>query len=235
MNTEALADSIYKLQKLNNYNRWIYDNIKSYIGNDILEIGCGIGNMIDQLISPGRKITGIDIEERFVNVAREKYKDKPDITIVSGDVLSPVHALPGKKFDTVVVLNVLEHIEKERDAIKYIFDILQPKGTAVILVPAMKFAYGEIDSQVGHHKRYEKPDMTALFKDNGFIIEKMFYMNWIGALGWAFNSRVLKRKLLPEYQSYIMNAILVPILQPLESLIKPPFGQSLITIARKAT
>lgn len=235
MDTEALADSIFKLQNVNNYNRWIYDNIKPYIGRNILEIGCGIGNITDYFITPGRKITGIDIEDRFVNFAREKYKNTPGVTITTGDALNPGCALPGMSFDTVVLLNVLEHIEKDHEAVKCIFNLLEPKGRAVILVPAMKFAYGELDSQLGHHKRYEKPDMMKVYTDNGFEIEKMFYMNWIGAFGWAFNSRILKRKLIPASQAGIMDKLLVPIMKPLENLIKPPFGQSLIAIGKKSS
>jgi SAM-dependent methyltransferase len=233
MDSDALADSIFKLQKVNNYNRWIYDNIKPYIGRNVLEIGCGIGNITDYFITPGRKITGIDIEEKFVNVAREKYKNTPGVTIAMGDALNPGCTLPGRSFDTVVLLNVLEHIDEDLHAVKCIFDLLEPKGRAVILVPAMKFAYGDLDIQLGHHRRYEKPDMIKLYKENGFEIEKLFYMNWIGSFGWAFNSRVLKRKLIPGNQAGIMDKILVPIMKPLESVMKPFFGQSLIAIGRK--
>lgn len=234
LDSEALADSIFKLQKVNNYNRWIYDNIKPFIGRNVLEIGCGIGNITDYLITPGRKITGIDIEERFVEFSREKYKNVPGVTIAAGDALNPSHTLPGQKFDTIVLLNVLEHIENDLEAVKYIFSMLEPKGRAVILVPAMKFAFGVLDKAVGHHKRYEKPEMIKMYRDNGFEIEKMFYMNWIGAFGWAFNSRILRRKLIPGNQAYIMDKIFVPVLKPLENIIRPPFGQSLIAIGRKA-
>jgi SAM-dependent methyltransferase len=233
VDTEALADSIFKLQKVSNYNRWIYDNIKPYIGRNVLEIGCGIGNVTDYFITPGRKITGIDIDERFVNVAREKYKNTPSVTIASGDALNPSCALPGQNFDTVVLLNVLEHIGEDNEAVKCIFNLLEPKGRAVILVPAMKFAFGILDREHGHHKRYEKQDMFRVYRDNGFEVEKMFYMNSIGAFGWAFNSRILRRKLIPENQAWIMDKILVPIIKPLENIIKPPFGQSLIAVGRK--
>jgi SAM-dependent methyltransferase len=232
-NNSSLADSIFKLQKVNNYNRWIYDNIKPYVGRNVLEIGCGIGNITDYFISPDRKITGIDIDEDFVDVAKEKYKNTPGVTIAMGDALNPGCTLPGKSYDTVMLLNVLEHIQDDLKAVKCIFDLLEPKGRAIILVPAMKFAYGELDRQLGHHKRYEKPDMIKLYAYNGFEIEKLFYMNWIGAFGWAFNSRILRKKLIPEDQSNIMDKLIVPIIKPLEDIVKPFFGQSLIAVGKR--
>lgn len=75
--------------------------------------------------------------------------------------------------------------------------------------------------------------MLKIYSDNGFEIEKIFYMNWIGAFGWAFNSRILGKKLISSSQIWIMDKLIVPVMKPLENIIKPPFGQSLIAIGRK--
>jgi SAM-dependent methyltransferase len=230
---DALKHSLQALAGLDNYNRWIYDNISRFLGSNILEIGCGIGNITDYFITPGKKITGIDISDEFTAIAAKKYRDNPDVTIVTGDALNSSGPLPSGSFDTVVLLNVLEHIKEEKAAMKLIHNMLVTGGRAIILVPAMRFAFGALDKNLGHHKRYERSDMTRVFKEEGFETEKIFYMNWPGAIGWAINSRLLKKKFIPEGQAVLFNNLFVPFLKITENYIAPPFGQSLIAVARK--
>ncbi|MCE5299484.1 MAG: class I SAM-dependent methyltransferase [Spirochaetia bacterium] len=230
---DSLTHSLHTLSNVKNYNRWIYDNIKPYLGKNVLEIGCGIGNILDFFITPGRKITGIDIEESYVNIAVKKYEAVPSVTILKGDGLDLKSSMEGRTFDTVIMLNVLEHIRDDFASVAALKDILEPKGRAVILVPAMKFAFGELDRQLGHYKRYEKTDMALLFEKNGLETEALFYMNSVGSLGWWFNSKLLGCKKIPGVQADIVNGLLVPVLKPLESRIRPGFGQSLIAVGRK--
>jgi 2-polyprenyl-3-methyl-5-hydroxy-6-metoxy-1,4-benzoquinol methylase len=230
---DALAHSLKALAGLDNYNGWIYGNISPFLGNSILEIGCGTGNITDYFIKPGRKITGMDISDEFVSIAKEKYRGNADISIIKGDALNPACSLAPGSFDTVVLLNVLEHIKDDSAALACIYNMLLPGGRAVILVPAMKFAFGGLDKELGHFKRYEKADMAGLFKAAGLKTEKLFYMNMPGALGWAINSRILGKRFIPEGQAGFVNKVLVPIIRPLEKIVPPLFGQSLIAVGIK--
>ena len=230
---DALAHSLTTLAGLDNYNKWIFSNISPFIGENILEIGCGTGNITDYMIKPGRKITGMDISEEFSAIAMDKYRGNPDISIIKGDALNPSCALAPGSFDTVVLLNVLEHIKEDSAALTCIFSMLTPGGRAVILVPAMKFAFGGLDKELGHFKRYEKADMAGLFMSAGFKTEKLFYMNMPGAIGWAINSRILGKKFIPEGQAGFVNKFFVPIMRPIEKTLPPFFGQSLIAAAIK--
>ncbi len=230
---DALAHSLTALAGLDNYNKWIYGNISPFLGNNLLEIGCGTGNITDYMIRPGRKITGIDISGEFASTARKKYINNPDVSIITGDALNPSCSLAPDSFDTVVLLNVLEHIKEDFAALACIYNMLLPGGRAVILVPAMNFAFGGLDKELGHFKRYEKAGMKVLFKAAGFITEKLFYMNMPGVLGWAVNSRILGKKFIPEGQAGFVNKFLVPVIKPLEKIFPPLFGQSLIAVAVK--
>jgi SAM-dependent methyltransferase len=230
---DALTHSLRALAGLDNYNGWIYGNISPFLGNNLLEIGCGTGNITDYFVKPGRKITGMDISDEFVAIAKEKYRGNPDVSIINGDALNPSCSLAPGSFDTVVLLNVLEHIKDDSAALGCIHNMLIPGGRAVILVPAMKFAFGPLDEELGHFKRYEKPDMDRLFKAAGLKTENLFYMNMPGALGWAVNSRILNKKFIPEGQAGFMNSFLVPLIRPIENIIHPFFGQSLIAVGIK--
>jgi SAM-dependent methyltransferase len=229
---DPLSESIFLLQDTKNYNNWIYDNIKSFIGQNVLEVGCGIGNITDFLIEKHAKVTGIDIEKDFVDSALEKYCGRKNVKIIHGDFLK-LSNLKKNHYDTVVMLNVLEHIKADGRVMQKIYSSLKKGGMAVILVPAMRFAYGELDRELGHYKRYEKNDMKKLFEDAGLKPERMFYMNFIGAFGWALNSRLFKRRSFPRRQTRIFDMFIVPVLKPLEALIRPPVGQSLIAVAKK--
>jgi len=229
---KPLSDSLLKLSKTTNYNKWIYDNISRFIGQNILEIGCGIGNITDFLIKPKKKIIGIDIDKSYTKFACGKYKKHKNVKIVHGDFLKS-KSVRNNSYDTVIMLNVLEHIKKDKTVINKIYKLLKKNGHLIILVPAMNFAYGELDKCLGHHKRYNKKDLKKLFSRSGFSLIKMFYMNFIGVFGWALNSRIFRRKSFPQRQTVIFDRVFVPVLKPIEKLIPPPIGQSLIAVVKK--
>ena len=229
---DPLSDSIGILESTKNYNRWIYDNIKNFIGQNVLEIGCGTGNITDFILEKSSSVTGIEIDHTFACTAKKKYKNKKSVRIIQGDFLE-LKNIRKNHYDTVITLNVLEHIKNDSLALSKMLASLKTGGTAVMLVPAMHFAYGALDKELGHFRRYEKSDMLKLYAQNGFKPEKLFYMNFIGAFAWAFNSRLLGRKDFPQSQPKLFDRFFVPVLKPLEALIPPPIGQSLIAVGKK--
>jgi SAM-dependent methyltransferase len=229
---DPLSASIGILEATKNYNRWIFDNIKNFIGQNVLEIGCGTGNITDYILEKDRNITGIEIDHAFACHAGKKYKGNKSVKIIHGDFLK-MKNIKKNHYDTVVTLNVLEHIKNDSLAISKMRASLKKGGTAVMLVPAMHFAYGALDKELGHFRRYEKKDMEKLYAGCGFKIERIFYMNFFGAFAWAFNSRLLGRKDFPQNQPVLFDRFFVPVLKPLEKLIPPFMGQSLIAVGKK--
>lgn len=229
---DALSASISILNTADNYNRWIFDNIKNFIGQDVLEIGCGTGNITDYILEKNRGITGIEIDHTFACTAKKKYRNNKAVKIIHGDFLK-LKSLKRNHYDTVITLNVLEHIKNDSLALAKMYASLKKGGTAVMLVPAMRFAYGTLDKELGHFRRYEKDDMEKLYNENGFKPGKMFYMNFIGAFAWAFNSRILGRKVFPQFQPVLFDRFFVPVLKPLETVFPPFLGQSLIAVGKK--
>lgn len=229
----ALTQSLEVLKSAQNYNRWIFDNIRPYIGRNVLEIGCGTGNLAQYIAGPGRRITGIDTEKNFVKQASARFKGRNDIRIMRCDFLKEGKKLKKGSFDTVIMLNVLEHIEDDLRAVKKAAALLKSGGALVNLVPAMAFAYGELDRQLGHYRRYQKESLRAVNSAAGLKEEKMFYMNFIGVFAWWLNSVVINRKDFPTGQPLIFDRYFVPVLKAVESLVKPPIGQSLISVSIK--
>jgi SAM-dependent methyltransferase len=229
---DPLSESISILKSAINYNKWIFDNIKPYLGNNVLEIGCGTGNITDYMLQKNRKITGVEIDRSFACCSQEKYRRSRNVRILHGDFLK-LKSIKKASYDSSVSLNVLEHIKDDAAAIRKIHSALKKGGVMVNLVPAMHFAYGTLDRELGHYRRYEKKDMAGLYEGNGFKLEKMFYMNFIGAFAWAMNSRVLGRKDFPSSQPVLFDRFFVPVIKPVEAAIHPPIGQSLIAVGRK--
>ena len=220
-------------ENVNNYNKWIYGNLKEGVRGDVIEFGCGIGNITDYIVHDADTITGIDYVNEFVDYAKDKYKENSKVNISFGDLMDLNEGIRSKKYDTAILLNVLEHIEDDGKALRNIGEVLKDSGKLLLLVPAMQFIYGTLDSAFGHFKRYGKKDMAELLKNNGYKINKMFYMNGVGSFGWFFAGRVMKKKVIPENQAKIFDRLILPVIRPFEKIVKPAFGQSLIVIAEK--
>lgn len=217
-----------------NYNHWIYNNIQNFVGNKILEVGAGIGNLTDFIILR-KNLTIIDINQDYIDYLNAKYsfRDKENFSVFNLDIqnieLSPFAA---EKFDTIICLNILEHLENDGKAVENMSSLLQPGGKLIILVPALKILYGSMDISFQHLRRYNKKDLKSLIREKNLEIVKFYYLNFLGLLGWFFNGRILNKKQLPEKQTKLFDK-LVPFLGFIERIIKPPLGQSLIMIVQK--
>ncbi|HDT14642.1 MAG TPA: class I SAM-dependent methyltransferase [Firmicutes bacterium] len=229
----CLNDSLHKLKELKNYNAWIFDNIQKHIGKRIIEFGCGIGNITDFAENCADKITAVDIDDEFLEYAKKKYEKNAKIDVVKYDLSKEPEEIKREYYDTALMFNVLEHIEDDNAALKNTAKVLKNGGKLIILVPSMRFAFGTLDENLGHYRRYEKKDLKKVLEISGFEIEKMHYMNFMGVFGWWFNGNILKRKEIPEKQALFFDRFIVPFVKHSERMIKPVIGQSLITIAEK--
>jgi len=217
----------------NNYNRWIYKNIKDYIGSRVLEVGCAIGN-ITQFLLNCELLVSIDIEEFYIDYVKSRFKDHLNFKALQFDIANErtVRELKSHYLDTVICINVLEHVENDTLALINMYNILQPRGKLILLVPAFSFLYGSMDRTDGHYRRYNCCDLLKKLKNSRFIISKSFYFNFLGFFGWYLNGRILNRTFLPIRQLSSFDRI-VPLITRFESKFRIPFGQSLVVICER--
>lgn len=221
-----------RLSLANRYNGWIYQNIRPFLGERILDVGCSIGN-ITQFFLGKKLVIGLDTSAQAISIIKTRFKNYPNFTAINLDITSPkVSRLKKEKIDTIVCLNTLEHIKEDELALARMHQILVPQGKLILLVPVFKWLFGTMDKADSHFRRYSKSELNQKLRTAGFEIEKQFYMNFLGIWGWFINGKVLKRRLIPE-NNYIWYDRLVPILARVENLCPPPIGLSLITIAQK--
>lgn len=211
------------------YNKWIYALLLPYLGKNILEVGCGLGNITQYLVQiPECKLTCIDISSFFIEHLKIDY---PDVKIFNYDI-TDYRVINMEKFDTILCINVLEHIKEDKVALKNMYDLLVPNGHLQLFVPSISWLYGNLDKKVGHYRRYNKKEIITKLQSIGFKIKYISYHNFIGVLGWYLNSCLLKRNKFPIIQSLIYDR-LVPVLSKIEKLLKPPIGMSLFIVGSK--
>ncbi|MEO8383358.1 MAG: glycosyltransferase [Acidobacteriota bacterium] len=223
--------TLERMGKLSRYNAWIWDCIAPYLGERVLEVGAGIGNMTRMLY--GRDlIVATDVELPYLHILRNRFSRHPSIKVEQLDLNSKdTERLQAYAFDTVVCLNVLEHIEDHEGALQRLYDVLVPGGKLLLWVPADQALYGTMDEQVGHFRRYSREELRGLIEAAGFSTESIRYQNRLGRLGWWLNGRVFKRNHIPGGQSRLFELV-VPIARRLESP-DPSNGLSLVAIATK--
>ncbi|HEV7484896.1 MAG TPA: glycosyltransferase [Thermoanaerobaculia bacterium] len=223
--------TLERMGRLSRYNDWIWQSIAPYVGDRVLEVGAGIGNMTRVMY--GRElIVATDIGVSYLQILRNRFARNPSIAVARLDLNTDDHlALEQYDFDTVVCLNVLEHIEDDRGALARLRDVLVPGGKLLLFVPADQSLYGTIDKQVGHFRRYSREELRQLIEVAGFTVDKIVYQNWFGRFGWWLNGRVLKRSHLPSAQSKVFDTF-VPLLRALE-FREPRKGLSIVAIATR--
>jgi glycosyltransferase involved in cell wall biosynthesis len=227
------AITLRRMGELTVYNRWLHERFEAWLGSRVLEVGSGVGNQT-RFFADRERVVASDIEPHYVGELRNRFERQSNVRVASfrfplteGDRAD----LGRERIDTIVCLNVLEHIEDDAGTLADFFRVLQPGGHLALLVPALPALYGTLDENLRHYRRYEKGALATLVGHAGFALDSIRYLNRPGALGWWLNARVLKRRVLPKRQLGAFKWVM-PLLRA-EEKSEPSFGMSLLVLARK--
>src|SRR5215475_9276066 len=181
----VLTSTLKRLAELDRYNYWIYEHISHALGRRVLEVGSGTGNITHFLCSEGREVTATDIVPSYRSELDRLFGDNPKVRVEKFDLTAEAPgAFVADPFDSVVCLNVLEHIEDDLFALAQMRDSLRPGGKLALLVPAHQFLYGAFDRAVGHYRRYERRELADKLEKAGFIVLEMKFFSRDAALPW---------------------------------------------------
>jgi len=219
------------LTEAKNYNRWIAENFYSSIQAPLLEFGSGIGN-ISELISSYTPLCLTDTDARMLAHLKNKFSHINDVSVDFLDITQPPPEHLVESFQTVIGINVLEHVEDDQKALFHLGNVLKPSGRLLLLVPAKKWAYTDLDKQLGHFRRYEKKELAEKLVKASFQIEKLYFFNLVGLMSWIMRDKLQRSGGLRPYQISSFDSI-VPILKRVESKVRMPVGICLIAIAQK--
>jgi SAM-dependent methyltransferase len=215
------------------YLEWQLAAFRPFIGRRVLEVGCGVGGVLD-LLWPRERLFGIDVDPDVLECARRRFATRPEFGFARLDVgrLDPaqLETLRAERFDTLVSFNVFEHVEDDALALRALAGALVPGATLALLVPAHPWLYGPYDALDGHFRRYTRRSLDALLRAAGFRPRFVRHFNAVGAAGWFVQYKLLRRSIHSEGHFGLMNR-LVPVLSRVERLVPPPFGLSLVALA----
>lgn len=228
----TMVENMQTLSSMNNYYKWLASVVSPHVGKKVLDVGCANGNLSQFFLD--RSLVGIDISKDYLKIISERFKNARDFKTHLIDASNPkeMAVLKKYKFDTAITMNVFEHIKDDVSAFKNVFQVLEPGAKFIVIVPAMKQLYAILDYEGGHFRRYNRKDLTSRLKAAGFNIIRSRYINVPGAVGWFINYTLLKKKLFAKGTFGLYNT-LVPLFKLTETIVKFPFGMSVIAIAQK--
>jgi glycosyltransferase involved in cell wall biosynthesis len=236
-----LSSDIYKdegpdildaLTRANRFNRWMADTIAPYLGADVLELGAGIGNLSRLLCPRRRRYVATDIERESLARLASRLHHRPNLETATCDLMRPQDFEPfHSQMDSIVCLNVLEHIEDDLLGLRNIHSALRPGGRAIVLVPQGQAVFGTLDEVLGHYRRYSKNELETKVKATGFRLERMLEFNRITYPGWFISGRILRRRTFSRFQLSVFDH-LVPLWRQIDHALPWP-PTSLIAVGVK--
>ena len=177
------------------FNRWMADTIRPWIGARVLEIGAGMGNLTQHLAARRESYIASDIDAEHMARLRVRFQQRPNVKVLRCDLSAAADftALAGRA-DTVICLNVLEHIEDDAAGLANIAGALAPGGAAIVLVPQDQGLFGTLDAELGHFRRYSAGELRAKMEAAGLSVERIIEFNRVTRPGWWLTGRVFRRR-----------------------------------------
>lgn len=218
------------LNEARNYRAKLVEDFRPYLHGNVLEVGAGIGQITQALVAlPSiRQLLSIEPYESFCEAFRARL---PQARLLHGTVQN---LDKDSNWDALVSINVLEHIEDdEQELAAYHGALKRQVGTLCLFVPARPELYAPIDRDFGHFRRYTKTELKSKLTRCGFRCLSIRYYNALGYFAWWVIFCMLKRRSFDAASVRLFDRFLFPIVHLLESRVcAPPFGQSLLVIAK---
>ncbi len=233
---EYSGEDLEILANLHRYRTWIVDAISPHVQGRVAEIGAGIGSFTaDLLCLPA--VAHIDVVEPsppLFDHLHSRFAGEKRITVIPRMCEEWSAKADASSLDTVVMINVLEHIDDDLAVLDSIRKALRPGGRLVVFVPAMMFLFSELDRFYGHFRRYERPGLARLAEKAGLTVLENRYFDVLGVLPWLVMNRWLGKTQFNPRQIALYDRVGIPVTRAFESLIRPPFGKNLLLVAQRA-
>lgn len=231
---ESLSNAI-------NYQKWILEIISPFLGNSILEVGAGIGNM-SQWLPVRSELIITEAEIKYVDLIKKRFgnKELPNLKIEHVDLSKPwLNDFIKYNLDTIISFNVLEHIEDDQAAFNDFVNILKQSNSSnvkriITFVPAHQFLFGSLDKAFGHYRRYDSASVIKkIQKIDPQVKIRTQYFNVFGIFGWYILGKVLKRKIIGN-DSIRTFEYICPYIKKIDNFLheslRIPLGQSLLIV-----
>lgn len=227
------------MQAAVNYYRWILDFFQPFLGRKILEVGAGTGNFTTALLKRYHngieQYTALEPEPGLFKTMQQRLEAYPPglVQYQKAFLADALRELTGKEIDTVIYVNVLEHVEDDTEELSQAATLLNEGGYLLTFTPAMPVLYSRFDRSLGHYRRYTLPQMKHKMTKAGLRIEKAHYVDFPGFFLWWIKYRLLKHTTMKKSQVHLYDRLVVPLLRKLEPCRFLPFGKNIVVIGEK--
>jgi 2-polyprenyl-3-methyl-5-hydroxy-6-metoxy-1,4-benzoquinol methylase len=212
-----------------NHRRWFVELALPYLGDNPIEVGSGLGDYALEWARYLPRFTATEADPDRLVLLKERLAERANIDV--RQMLLPTTEAGGQ-YSAVVSYNVLEHIEDHVGALRSMAGLVRPGGRVVLIVPAFMFAMSPVDIATGHIRRYTKKTMRAAMTAAGLEIETLHYANALGLIGYYGATSIFKLAPKEGPMVKVYDTLVLPVTKAVESLVKPPFGQSVFVVAR---
>lgn len=219
------------------YHEWILDLMRPYLGKDLVEVGAGTGSFSQLLLRTGpRSLTLVEPSAMFESL-KVNVKANGSVNIryfhdIFGHAADRIAAEAPP--DSIIYINVLEHIEDDVSELRRACETLVPGGRLFIFVPAMPFLFSEFDKKIGHFRRYRRKELREKLVSAGFEVLMDRWFDAPGILPWALKYRLMRSTTMESGAVQLYDRVVVPIIRPLENMLNPPIGKNLLFIAQRS-
>lgn len=208
----------------------MFDRVRPWVRDRVIEVGSGIGNLSQFLVDRPRVVL-TDTAAPYLDCLCTRFGHLPNVEVMRLYLPTVDGPVASRSFDTIVCLNVLEHVADDALSLLAMRGLLGSGGRLILLVPALPALYGSLDRALGHVRRYTPRELRAKFDRAGLRMRHLEYFNLAGIPGWWFTGRVLQRQIIPAASLRWFDA-LVPLFR-LERYLPWRIGQSLIAIGER--
>ncbi len=231
------AATLAVISAANKFNRWMYEEIKPHLKGEILELGSGTGNISEFILKDNFTTVLSDYNSAYTGILKKKFEQYSNLKEVLSINLQKTsfekeYAALHNQFDTIVLLNVIEHLEDDTIAVANCKYMLKQGGKLILLAPAYGFLYCNLDRNLGHYRRYTIHSLAALLEKNKMTIIEKKYFNLAGISGWLIWGKLLNKPQLQQGTMKIFNT-LVPVFRFTDQLFFKKLGLSAITTGKK--
>ena len=214
------------------YLSWVANTIRKHLGDSILEIGAGIGNISGRLM--GRRLQYVTAERDplYLHALRNRFLRTPNVTVAALDASKPAEFERWRNsFETALCLNVLEYADDPASVVRSLAGSLKADGLLIVLVPQGLSLFGSVDRTLGHKHRFSRRQVTDLLEAERLSVERIYNFNKIGKPAWWLSSTVLRTKQINKLTLKLFDKS-VWFWRRVERIL-PWNGLSLIVVARK--
>ena len=236
MHQQQGKENLELLSSQDAFNDWMFEEIAPFVKGSVLEVGSGIGNFSQKLLDlkKGRVIVS-DFDGHYLDLLKKKFSANNRVSVAKLDLNNSADfkRIGENKVDSIVCLNVLEHVRDDLAALNNMKNVVSKGGRVIILVPAHKWLFNSIDEAIFHKRRYTKKELQALGHQSGMKLVRLHYFNFFSIFGWILSGHILRKK-GPSKKGLSALNFLVPAIKSFEKIVlRRKLGLSLIAVYEK--